>query len=163
MSISIQKRWEIIFLSKHRRGPKLSNSEIAKEVNYSITNVQRWLKRYEETGDVLDIPKSGRKKCTTQEIDEEIIQLSKEHSEESSAQLSQRLKRKNIDISDRTVRNRLNVSGIYKLKPSFKPLLTFEHRRKRYNWALQHHDTDWNKVLFSDEPTFQQFSNPRFV
>ena len=112
MSISIKKRWEIMFLSKHRRGPKLFNSEIAKEINCSIPTVERWLKRYEETGDVIDNPKSGREKCTDQKIDDEIVQHSKEHPEFSSAKITQQLKRKNIQVSERTVRRRLKVSDV---------------------------------------------------
>ena len=97
MLISIKKRWEIVFLSKHRRGPNPYNSFIAKEFDCSIPTVKRWLKRYEETGDVIDNPKTGREKWTDQKINDEIIQHSKEHPEFSSAlaKITQQLKRKN--------------------------------------------------------------------
>ena len=45
-------------------------------------------KKYEETGDLIDNPKSGREKCTDQKIDDEIVQHSKEHPEFSSAKIT---------------------------------------------------------------------------
>ena len=54
MQLSIQKRWEIIFLHLHRLGPKLSLRRIAKELKCSQDTVQKWINRYQETRDVQD-------------------------------------------------------------------------------------------------------------
>jgi len=59
MSLTIQKRWEIVFLKKHRLGPKLDNTKIAKEIGCSRDTVRTWVERYEETGDVLDEEGNG--------------------------------------------------------------------------------------------------------
>jgi hypothetical protein len=40
MPLSIQKRWEIVFLHLHKLGPKLSLNTIAKELHYSPTTVK---------------------------------------------------------------------------------------------------------------------------
>ncbi len=61
---------------------------------------------------MIDNPKNGREKCTDQKIDDEIVQHNKEHPEFSSSKITQQLKRKNIQVSERTVRRRLNISGV---------------------------------------------------
>ena len=50
MALSIQKRWEIIFLHKHEHGPKWGFKKIAKYLNIDKTTVKRWIDRYENTG-----------------------------------------------------------------------------------------------------------------
>jgi len=53
-----------------------------------------------------------------------------------------------------------------------KPLLTEKHWKNRLQWAKAHRNFDWNKVIFTDESTFQlnqsigkawQFSGKRKV
>ena len=60
MNISVKKRWEIIFLSKHERGPHMSNVDISQYLRVDQSTVRYWLKRYETTGDIETIQKSGR-------------------------------------------------------------------------------------------------------
>ena len=72
MPLSIQKRWEIIFLSKHRRGPKIFPAALAKEVGCSKPTVAHWLKRYQETGDIQD--QEGRvRKWTTSPNEDHLL------------------------------------------------------------------------------------------
>ena len=54
MALSIQKRWEIIFLYSHEYGPKWSQNRIAKYFNISSHTVKKWIDRYKNTGDVKD-------------------------------------------------------------------------------------------------------------
>ena len=58
MQLSIEQRLEIIFLHL----PKLSIRRIAEELNYSRNIVKTWINRYQETGDVQDEEKRGRKR-----------------------------------------------------------------------------------------------------
>ncbi len=50
--LSTQKKWEIVFLSNHRRGPHLNYTQIAKKVNVNVKTVRYWLDQYEKTRDV---------------------------------------------------------------------------------------------------------------
>jgi len=81
----------------------------------------------------------------------------------SSAEISQIMNEQGIDISSVTVRRRLNEQGLYKLQPLAKPLLSDDHRDNRLEWAKTNKNTDWSKVIFTDETTFSQFNKPRKV
>jgi arginine repressor len=63
-----------------------------------------------------------------------------QHSTESAGQIACRLSKKGINISETTLRRRLEEAGVQSMKPTFKPLLTNDHIRKRLQWALKHKD-----------------------
>ena len=69
MPLSIQKRWEIIFLFKHPRGPKMKQSAIAKYLKISKSAVAYWIERYQKTGDVQTQEGRGKKRKTTEKSD----------------------------------------------------------------------------------------------
>lgn len=60
MALSIQKRWEIIFLKKHIYGPKWNDNEISEFLGVDRKTVKKWVERYEKTGNVEDIEGRGR-------------------------------------------------------------------------------------------------------
>ena len=163
MPLSIQKRWEIVFLHFHKLGPKLSIKAIAKELKYSKDTIQTWLDRYQETGDVQDEEGRGRKRKTSEKEDLDIISIAKRLRTSSSAEISISISGQGTDISSRTVRRRLNEEGFYKLQPLKKPLLSDTHRENRLEWAKDNKKTDWSKVIFTDETTIFQFSKPKKV
>src|SRR5579871_4796404 len=68
-----------------------------------------------------------------------------------------------IDISSVIVRKRLNEQSLYKLQLLAKLLLSYDHRDNRLEWAKANKNTDWSKVIFTDEITFSQFNKPRKV
>jgi transposase len=163
MVLSIQKRWEIIFLHLHKLGPKLSFRAIAKELKCSQDTVKTWIYRYQETGDVQDEERPRRKRKTSEREDLDIISIAKKQRTSSSIDISMEMSKQGIDISPSTVRRRLNEQGLYKLEPLKKPLLSDKHRLKRVKWAKDNRKTDWSKVIFTDETTFSQFSKPKKV
>jgi len=163
MQLSIQQRWEIIFLHFHKLGPKLSIRAIAQELNYSRDTVKIWINRYQETGDVQDEEKHGRKRKTSEKEDLDITSMTKKLRTSSSAKISTLISKQGIDISPATVRRRLNEQGLYKLQPLKKPLLSDTHRDNRLEWAKKNKKTDWSKVIFTDETTISQFSKPKKV
>ena len=163
MAFSIQKRWEIIFLHSHRLGPKLSIYAIAKEVHCSQDTVKTWIDRYQKTGDVQDEEGRGRKRKTSEKEDLDIISMAKKQRTSTLADISISMSRQGTDISLMTVKQRLNEQGLHKLKPLLKPLLLDNHRTSRLNWAKANKNTDWSKVIFTDETTISQFSRPKKV
>ena len=108
IALSIQKRWEIIFLHTHRLVPKLSLRAIAKELNCSLDTVQTWINRYQETGDVLDEEGRGRKRKTSEKEDLDIITIAKKQRTSTLVDISTEISKQGIDISHMTVKNRLN-------------------------------------------------------
>ena len=131
MALSIQKRWEIVFLHLNKLGPRLSIRTIAKKLQYSQDTVRTWINRYQETGDVQDEEKQGRKRKTSEREDLDIVSIAKKLRTSSSAEISISMKRQGTDISSATVRRRLNEEGLYKLQPLKKPLLSDTHRDNR--------------------------------
>jgi len=154
MDISLKKRWEIVFLSKHERGPHMSNADISRYLRIGKSTVRRWLERYETAGDVEVLQKSGRKRSTTEKQDAIIQSVVAQHPTESVGQIASRLSNKGITTSETTLRRRFEEAGVQSMKPTSKPLLTSSHINKRLQWAIQHKDVDWNQVIFTDESSF---------
>jgi transposase len=75
MSIPINKRYEIVFLSIHKLGPKMSNNTIAKTIGCSTKTVRYWLKRYKKNKDLNELNRSGKNRCTSKSEDKKIIQI----------------------------------------------------------------------------------------
>ncbi len=62
-------------------------------------------------------------------------------------------------MSKNTIINRLNQNAYAYKNPPFKPLLTDEHKKARYEWALEHRDTKWENVAFTDETSLWEGSS----
>src|SRR5579871_3338750 len=163
MQLSIQKRWEIVFLYLHRLGPKLGIKVIAKELRCSKDTVQIWINRYQETGDVQEEEKQGRKRKTSEKEDLDIVSIAKKHRTSSSMEISLSMSKQRTDISSSTVRRRLNEQSLHKLEPLKKLLLSDTNRDNRLIWAKANKNIDWSKVIFTDEITISQFSKPKKV
>ena len=115
MAFTIQKHWEIIFLHLHKLGPMLSFKEIAKELHCSKDTVKIWIHRYQETQDVQDQEKTGRKRKTSEKEDTNIITTAKRLRSSSSTEISTSISKQGINISSATVRRRSNEQGLHKL------------------------------------------------
>jgi transposase len=163
MEFSIQRHWRIIFLHLDRLGPKLSIRVIAKELQCSKDTVQIWIHRYQETGDVQDEERRGRKRKTSEREDLDIITIAKKNRTKTLAQISTSMDKQGTTLSKATIRRRLNEQGLYKLQPLKKPLLLDKHRDNRLEWAKTNKKTDWSRTIFTDETTIFQFSKPKKV
>lgn len=99
--------------------------------------------------------KCGRDRCTTQRDDRVMCRTA----------LGDRfltataIKRQHDDINCcvRTVRRRLNDSGLLSRTPAPKSLLSLVHKRNRLTWSIEHLNwtqQQWQTVIFSDESKF---------
>ena len=112
MNISVKRRWEIVFLSKHEYGPHMSNVDILHYLRISESTVRYWLKSYETTGDIEIIQKSGHKRSTTEKQDDVIQSMVTQHPTESARHIAFRLSKKSINISEMTIRRRFKEAGV---------------------------------------------------
>lgn len=158
MTLEVYQRYELVFLSEHTLGPKLSHAAVAKAVHCSVTTVKRWLKRWKQSKDLTDAPGSGRPRATTAKQDQQVVALAEQQTFVTSEDIANQLNKRGVVISQRTVRRRLNEAGAKYNKPLSKPLLTDHHREKRLEWAEDQRTTDWNQVIFSDETTIRMNS-----
>jgi transposase len=155
MALPIHQRYEIVFLSCHPLGPKLGWKAVAKEVKCDRKTVKYWLDRWKESKDLYDASRSGRPRATTPKQDEQVLSLADQQMFVTSRDIQNQLKRKGAEISERTVRRRLNEAGAKFSPPMSKPLLTEGHQKNRLKWAEAHLATNWDQVIFSDETTIR--------
>jgi transposase len=69
-----------------------------------------------------------------------------------------------VDVSKMTINRRLHEYGFDFKNPVRKPLLTEKQKYARFTWGLENIDTDWSKIIFSDEASvWKGFNNKRWV
>lgn len=163
MALSIKKRWEIVFLRDHPKGPKLSFEEIRKTIGCTKSTAKYWFDRYKETGDVIDIPKSGRKRKTSKEQDEMIVDLMEKNLDSSVNEIQPILKKQGIELSNSTINRRIKEAGLWYGRPLSKPLLSERHMEMRLKFANENSERDWSNVIFTDESTFQLYTHKTMV
>lgn len=141
------------------RSRGLSPTEIANELGVSRETVYRWLQRWDGEGDIQDRPRSGAPKKTTEEEDKAIREATAVNHLKTCVGIKQDLQ---LDISTRTVRNRLHREGIQRSSPSATEKLTDRQREARLRFARQYVDQEldfWGRVIWSDEKTFSLTSH----
>lgn len=139
----------------------LSKREVARRMNYTRATIYRTWARFQQLGNVRDLPRSGRPKVTTRNQDRYIrLTHARDRFKPATETARQTVGTHNRHISDRTVRRRLSDGGMKSRRPYVGPVLTRRHRRNRETWALNHRGwarQQWASVLFSDESKFNVF------
>lgn len=161
MALSLDKRYEIVFLREHPAGPKWSFAKIAKYVHCSKSTAAYWVEKYRIDKDLSTEERPGRPRVTTEKQDERIATIAKKEHHITAAQIQQILKERGVEVSVETVRRRLREAGGKYTNEIAKPLLSEVHRAKRLEWAKIHQEFNWDRVIFTDESTFQQFPTRR--
>ena len=132
--------------------------EIGRRLRVSLSVVHRLQERFEATGSTDARPCSGRPRCTNRGDDQFLHRTALRDRTISSVELSRRLTNaRGVNVSSRTVRNRLNEDRLYSRRPAVRTLLTAAHRRARVAWCRRHSRwtrQQWSRVLFSDESRF---------
>ena len=72
MTLPIDKRYEIVFLSQHPIGPQLDEKAVLKAVKSAKNTVQYWLNRCKELKDPSGMKRPGRPPPTTEKVDQRI-------------------------------------------------------------------------------------------
>jgi transposase len=79
-------------------------SKKKKELHCAIETVNKWIHRYQQTGDVQDEYGRGLKRKTSDNEDLTITSMAKRLRSSSSVEMSTSLKRQGISVSPATVR-----------------------------------------------------------
>ena len=156
-TLSRKKRWEIVFLSTHHLGPKLNPTQVAKVVHTSPKVVKFWLDRYQATGDVEELARSGRPPITTTKQDHIILATALNQPMASTFSMAEKVKQQGLSVSTTTLWRRLKAAGLSYHNVTKKPLLTALHCQNRLLWAKTNQHRDWSNILFTDEHTFKLF------
>ena len=123
-----------------------SPAEVADIFNLSKRQVERIRKRYQETGDVHDRPRSGRRRKTTVRDDSLLVRLSKARPMSTVSQLQEEWTPA-TPVSWRTVRRILARNVLYRRIASQKPALNKRQLRNRVAYAKVHRKVA-NKYFF---------------
>jgi transposase len=130
---------------------------IIRETGFTKCFVYRWYGRR----DLKDAPRAGRAIKMTPPVVSAVRSLMKGKRRRSTRKVSALLKeKKDVELSREGVRRAAKRAGLTAYHRRPKPLLTEDHRQRRLEFATLYQDTDWSKVLFSDEKTFTLFGHP---
>lgn len=144
-NLTDSQRLQIVTLRKHTTK---SLRQIAEDLDLSKSAVGRVLLSYQTTGSHHSARSNcGRHRVTSAAEDRLLIRMSKKDPRASSVQLQSELSAIGIDITSRTVRNRLQEAGRFAYKPISCQLLTNEMKRKRLRWAEEH--KDWTLEMWA--------------
>ncbi|CAC5358245.1 unnamed protein product [Mytilus coruscus] len=128
---------------------------VANAFNCNIRTIQRLRERYNATNSPNDRPRTGRPRVTTLHQDRYILRqhrfLCATHTPRQTIYINQR------QISEETVRRRLNSRNFICRRPARGPFLTPRHRRERLKWATHRQNwrhQQWRTAIFSDESRY---------
>ncbi len=133
-----------------------SNTQISNMLNVQLSTIRKWIKKFNEYGDVLKvIAKSRPPSKVIDEIKKEIEKKIEENPKILQKELVEILKNKfNVDLNTSTISRTLATIGTYK-NPQKIPLLSNKNKEKRINYAKVHLNDKFTNVIFSDESRFE--------
>jgi len=124
--------------------------------NFDVTpaTVRYWRRRFEEVGNVDRKQGTGLHRITTRDEDFQIFDASQRQVGDSFLTARRLAIRLGLDISHKTIINRLKEVRIHSRRAAKKEVITFVHRYIRNLFArrLQHLPAvTYHRIIFSDE------------
>ena len=131
VQLTDKQKYEIIILREHN----YKINEIANKMNINRKTVMLWINNYEKNNSIERKIGSGRKKITTIDEDNYVIDIIENNNDFSLSDIKNTLEEENIILSIPTIYRRLIENEyVYKF-PIKKPLLTDDHKKK--DWIGQ--------------------------
>lgn len=141
----MQQRAQIAVLSNQG----YSCRSISKLLCCSLGAVVRWKNDLNRADPFKEKARSGRKCKVTKKIESNIVRCAKNNRKSSIRLISRK-----FNVSRSTVHRTLHKKGLKPYRRTLKPLMTELHKKQRRKWVKATTNTDWNKVVFSDEKIF---------
>lgn len=132
--------------------------DIAAEARVSKSTVISCKQKIEEYGEIKRKPGSGRRKITTEDENTELVNFLREHPFKTAINAKEET---NFPGSSRTARRRIRESDINNRCAANKIFLTEENKQRRVEFCRQYLNENnlWERVIFSDEKSFQSCNN----
>jgi transposase len=130
------------------------NKDIAQKIPCSENTVSLWVQRWRDEHSAEDTERSGRPRCTTEAVDEQIEAEAEEKKFVTPRDIRRELQ---LACSARTVRRRLdevNLFGRVAREIDSYDALTLTKRLSFARGFLHFTEADWDTVIFSDEVHF---------
>ena len=143
-----------------------SYSAISRRMGVSRQAIITLIKKHRVSGSVKDKRGRGRKRATTVRQDRKLIRKSLQNRRLTARQLGVDLAADGTLVCTQTVRNRLREAGLRGCVAAKKPLLSKANKKARLEFARAHSAwsaEDWQRVLWSDESSFELFNTHRRV
>jgi transposase len=126
------------------------HKDIAQTIKCSEQTVSLWVARWHEQHSVADAERSGRPRCTPDEVDQDMMLHSDAHVNDVPKDIQREL---GLDCSARTIRRRLNEIDLHGCvqraeHENVRARLAFAEGYSRWT------EDDWSRVMFSDETHF---------
>lgn len=113
------------------------------------------LKKYNESGNLAPMPRSGRPRVLSEKNVRYICRKVKNKPDIGSISITSVVNQElNVSLTARSVRNYLIRNNLRAFRKAKKPLLTNKMMKRRYEWGknmIKKADKFWESVLFSDE------------
>ncbi|GFV93811.1 transposable element Tcb1 transposase [Trichonephila clavipes] len=132
----------------------LSFREIGSRVGRNQTTVMRICDRWMQEGTMDRRGRSHPPQCTTSREDRKIVSMAVTDRSVTSRTVAQHIESvTHHSVSARTIRRRLQQSGLSARRPLLGLPLTQNHRRFRRKWCDERRTwvAEWNEVVFTDE------------
>jgi transposase len=148
---------------------KIGNStkEVADIIKCSQRTVQRQLKKLKQTQSFANKDKPGRPKKFSDEIGNQIVAWVEEDRRRSSPNIrTMVLEKFEVDVSERTIRDLLELKGFFGGVCARKPLRREMNKAKRLAFTLEHVDKlmeFWKSILFTDEKKIELVNSKRRI
>ena len=124
-----------------------SSRRVAMAFNTSRQSIDRIRQRYAASGDVKDLPHSGRRRATNRAEDRLITNTTLRNrltnTPTTTRRIRQQLDAGGIPVSVQTIRNWLHAAGLKCRVPTKKPCLSQRHRAARLQFARN--PVRWNR------------------
>ena len=160
---SFYKRQRILYYySLGYKAPTIVELLRREKLFASRQGVQKFLRHYQKSGTIGRSPGSGRRSKITEEIRQIVEDQMRLDDETTAYQLHALLTSKGINISLRTIlRCRTSLSWTFR-GSSYCQLIRTENVTKRLQWAEEHRDDLFERVIWTDECTVQLETHRRF-
>ncbi|KAM7310368.1 hypothetical protein ISCGN_007276 [Ixodes scapularis] len=133
----------------------VSQRQISNRTGRSLGAVNRIIQAYrDEDGRIEDAHRRGRPRSSSEEVDQLIVAAVVVDPFQNAREIKDALQ---IDLSESSIRRRLQEAGLGSCIAAQKPYLTDRQKRQCLNFACSHERrsvTDWGEVVFTDESTF---------
>ncbi len=135
-----------------------SQTAVAARFGVSQATISKLRRRFHDTNDVKDRPRSGRPRVTTAATDRRIETLAARRRFVVSTVIQQEVQQPGRPrVSRSTIRRRLHNAGLRSRRPATVPDMTPDHERIRLAWCRHRrrwNQIQWGNILFSDESRF---------
>lgn len=136
-----------------------SYSKIARDLHLPLSTVKGIVRRIRASGSALSAPRSGRPRKTTKQLDRVLVRDVLANRRASARSIAVVVEEQyGAVLSPSTIRNRLHEAGLNGRSARKKPYLSKKHREQRRAYArklLKLSESDWQKMMFSDEASVQ--------